>query len=149
MTRRGWRRRGRRWRPAPTCWWWGGRSPGRPTRPRRRGRSTPRRSRRRAEVPDDRAAGAMALRRSFEVRVGERAVITENVVSTGGSVLEVADLLVAAGASVTGVATIIDRLRGRTRLPLPFSALARVEAAAWEPAECPICRTGSAVESLG
>jgi orotate phosphoribosyltransferase len=97
----------------------------------------------------ERAAGAMALRRSFEVRAGERALITENVVSTGGSVLEVADLLVAAGASVTGVATIIDRLRGRTRLPLPFSALARVEAAAWEPAECPICRTGSAVESLG
>jgi orotate phosphoribosyltransferase len=97
----------------------------------------------------ERAAGAMALRRSFQVQPGERALIAENVVSTGGSVLEVADLLRAAGVSVTGLATIIDRLPAGTRFPLPFSALARVEAAAWEPGECPVCRTGSATESPG
>ena len=93
--------------------------------------------------------GAMALRRSLEVRAGERALITENVVTTGGSALEVAELLRAAGAEVAGLATIVDRLPERTRLPLPYSALARVDAAAWEPAECPVCQTGSAVESPG
>jgi orotate phosphoribosyltransferase len=97
----------------------------------------------------ERAAGAMALRRSLEVRAGERALITENVVSTGGSALEVADLLRAAGASVTALATIVDRLPAGTRLPVAFSALARVDAAAWEPAECPVCRSGSALESPG
>jgi orotate phosphoribosyltransferase len=91
----------------------------------------------------------MALRRSFEVRAGERALITENVVTTGGSALEVADLLHAAGATVTGLATIIDRLPAGTRLPLPFGALARVDAAAWEPAQCPVCRAGLAAESPG
>jgi orotate phosphoribosyltransferase len=97
----------------------------------------------------ERAAGAMALRRSLEVRAGERALITENVVSTGGSALEVADLLRAAGASVTALATIVDRLPAGTRLPVAFSALARVAAAAWEPAECPVCRSGWALESPG
>ncbi len=94
-------------------------------------------------------AREMALRRSFEVRAGERALITENVVTTGGSALEVADLLRAAGASVTGLATIIDRLPSGTRFPLPFGALARVDAAAWEPAECPVCRAGSTAQSPG
>jgi orotate phosphoribosyltransferase len=95
------------------------------------------------------AVGGMALRRSFEVGAGERALITENVVTTGGSALEVAELLRAAGASVTGLATIIDRLPAGTRLPLPFGALARVDAAAWDPAECPVCRAGPAAESPG
>jgi orotate phosphoribosyltransferase len=91
----------------------------------------------------------MALRRSFEVRAGERALITENVVTTGGSALEVAGLLRAAGASVTGLATIIDRLPAGARLPLPFAALARIDAAAWEPTECPVCRAGPEAESPG
>ncbi len=97
----------------------------------------------------ERAGGRMALRRSLEVRPGERALITENVVTSGGSALEVADLLRTAGASVTGLATIIDRLPGGTRLPLPFGSLARIDAPAWEPDECPVCRSGSEPESLG
>jgi orotate phosphoribosyltransferase len=97
----------------------------------------------------ERSDGRMALRRSFEVRPGERALVTENVVTTGGSALEVAELLRAAGARVTGLATIVDRLPAGTRLPLPFSALARVDAAAWDPAECPVCQTGSEAESPG
>jgi len=98
----------------------------------------------------ERMSGQMALRRSFEVRAGERALVTEDVVTTGGSALEVADrLLRAAGASVTALATIVDRTAAGTRFPVPFSALARVGADAWEPAECPICLAGSAPESPG
>jgi orotate phosphoribosyltransferase len=97
----------------------------------------------------ERREGRMALRRSFEVRPGERALVAEDVVTTGGSVLEVADLVREAGASVAGLAAIVDRLPAGKRLPLPFGALARVDAAAWDPAECPLCRTGSEAESPG
>jgi orotate phosphoribosyltransferase len=97
----------------------------------------------------ERSDGRMALRRSFELRPGERALVTENVVTTGGSALEVADLLREAGARVTGLATIVNRLPAGTRLPLPFGALARVDAAVWDPAECPVCETGSKPESPG
>ncbi|HZD37681.1 MAG TPA: orotate phosphoribosyltransferase [Actinomycetes bacterium] len=97
----------------------------------------------------ERAGGRMALRRSLEVLAGERVLVTEDVVTTGGSALEVAELLRPAGASVTAVAAIVDRTATGARFPVPFSALARVGAAAWEPAECPICLAGSEPESPG
>ena len=97
----------------------------------------------------ERLGGAMTLRRSFEVEVGERALVTEDVVTTGGSALEVAELLRAAGADVTGLATLVDRLPEGERLPLPYHALARVAAGAWPPEECPICEAGAEAESPG
>lgn len=93
--------------------------------------------------------GAMALRRSFEVAAGERALIVENVVTTGGSALEVAELLRGSGAGVAGLATIVDRLPAGASLPLPYRALARVEAAAWIPEECRVCQAGRQPESPG
>jgi orotate phosphoribosyltransferase len=97
----------------------------------------------------ERTGGAMALRRSFEVGAGERALIVENVVTTGGSALEVAELLRGSGASVAGLATIVDRLPAGSRPPVPYRALARVDAAAWIPEECPVCRAGREPESPG
>lgn len=97
----------------------------------------------------ERSGGAMALRRSFEVGAGERALIVENVVTTGGSALEVAELLHGGGATVAGLATIVDRLPAGARLPLPYRALARIDADAWAPQECPVCTAGTEAESPG
>jgi orotate phosphoribosyltransferase len=97
----------------------------------------------------ERVGGAMALRRSFEVGGGERALVVENVVTTGGSAVEVAELLRSAGASMAGLATIIDRLPSGANPPLPYTALARVEAGVWPREECPICEAGREVESPG
>jgi orotate phosphoribosyltransferase len=97
----------------------------------------------------ERSGGSMALRRSFEVGAGERALIVENVVTTGGSALEVAGLLRGSGAIVAGLAAIVDRLPVGVRLPLPYRALARVDAAAWIPEECPVCEAGREAESPG
>jgi orotate phosphoribosyltransferase len=97
----------------------------------------------------ERSGGAMALRRSFEVGAGERALIVENVVTTGGSALEVAELLRGGGTTVAGLATIVDRLPAGVRLPLPYRALARIDAEAWAPQECPVCTAGTEAESPG
>jgi orotate phosphoribosyltransferase len=97
----------------------------------------------------ERSGGTMALRRSFEVGAGERALIVENVVTTGGSALEVAELLRGGGATVAGLATIVDRLPAGARLPLPYRALARIDAEAWTSQECPVCSAGTEAESPG
>jgi orotate phosphoribosyltransferase len=97
----------------------------------------------------ERVDGAMALRRSLSVAAGERALVVENVVTTGGSALEVAELLRAAGAEVAGLATIVDRLPEGATLPLELHALARVTAASWDPSECPGCASGSGAEAPG
>jgi orotate phosphoribosyltransferase len=97
----------------------------------------------------ERVDGPMALRRSFQVAAGERALVVENVVTTGGSALEVAGLLRAAGVEVAGLATIVDRLPDGAALPLELHALARVTAASWEPLDCPACGSGAGPEAPG
>ena len=50
----------------------------------------------------------------------------------------------AAGGVVRGVAAVVDRTGGTAGLPAPLRALARVDAAAWQPTVCPLCAAGSA-----
>ncbi len=57
----------------------------------------------------ERENGSMVFRRAFEVPSGARVLVVEDVVTTGGSVAEVIDLVRAAGGSVVGVVSIIDR----------------------------------------
>jgi orotate phosphoribosyltransferase len=97
----------------------------------------------------ERAGGVMRLRRSFELRAGERALLAEDVVTTGGSAGEVATLVAAAGAVPVGLAALVDRRPEPAAGALPAVALARVAAAAWEPADCPLCQAGDAPSSPG
>lgn len=94
-------------------------------------------------------AGKMTLRRGFSVEPGETAIVIEDVVTTGGSTREVIELLQAAGARVIGAGSIIDRSGGRADLGVPRVALATLDAVAWPPEECPLCREGVPVEKPG
>ena len=90
----------------------------------------------------ERVDGRMALRRSFSVAPGERALIVEDVITTGGSVLEVRETLVSAGADVVGIAAIVDRL-GTDRLgDVPVEALARMPLPTHPREACPLCAEG-------
>jgi orotate phosphoribosyltransferase len=95
------------------------------------------------------AAGKMTLRRGFSLRPGETAVVVEDVVTTGGSTREVMELLVASGVQVLGVGSVIDRSGGRVDLGVPRVALATLEAVAWTPEECPLCKQGLPIEKPG
>jgi orotate phosphoribosyltransferase len=95
----------------------------------------------------EREGDRMALRRGFTVVAGERALVVEDVVTTGGSAAEVHALIIAAGAEPLGVLALVDR--SNAELAFPLRALARVSADAWEPGECPQCAQGTPVESPG
>lgn len=96
----------------------------------------------------ERKDGAMCFRRSFEVPAGAKVLVCEDVVTTGGSVKEVVDLVEAAGAEVVGVASIIDRQTDRL-FDAPFFPLLAVDAASWAPEECVLCAKGGTPQSLG
>ena len=74
--------------------------------------------------------------------VGKRVTVIEDVITTGGSTREVADSVSAAGAKVLAAGSIIDRSGGRADVGVPRVALETLEAIAYQPEECPLCRQG-------
>lgn len=99
----------------------------------------------------ERQDGRMVLRRSFRVEPGERVLVVEDVLTTGGSAREVIALLRGLGAEVVGVGAIVNRTGGNPYedLGLPLFALAAVDAGAWEPDECALCAAGSVATKPG
>ncbi|HSK46462.1 MAG TPA: orotate phosphoribosyltransferase [Coriobacteriia bacterium] len=96
----------------------------------------------------EREAGKMVFRRSFEVPVGARVLVTEDVVTTGGSVAEVVNLVASAGGSVAGVVSIIDR-GGDKAFETDFWPLLQLQVESWDPASCSLCASGVPVYSPG
>ena len=95
------------------------------------------------------AAGRMVLRRGFAVRPGEKCVVVEDVITTGGSTREVVDLLQAAGADVLAAGSIIDRSNGQAQVGVPRIALVALNVVAFAEAECPLCAQGVPVVKPG
>jgi orotate phosphoribosyltransferase len=90
----------------------------------------------------ERENGAMVLRRGFSVSPGERILVVEDVVTTGGSTRETVAALQAQGANVIGAASIIDRSAGMAEVGVPRVALATLDVAAVEPFDCDACKRG-------
>lgn len=95
----------------------------------------------------ERDEGRMRLRRGFWLDPGERTLVVEDVITTGGSAGEVFGLVGEAGAEQLGVAALIDR--SSALLEFPMRAVLRVEASTWEADECPMCKRGVPVTSPG
>jgi orotate phosphoribosyltransferase len=91
----------------------------------------------------ERQDGTLTLRRGFSLRPGERVLVVEDVVTTGGSTRETIEVARAAGAQVIGAAAIIDRSGGQQRLDVPFAALATISLPTFRPESCPLCAQGS------
>ncbi|MDR2176147.1 MAG: orotate phosphoribosyltransferase [Synergistaceae bacterium] len=99
----------------------------------------------------EREDGIMTLRRGFDasVKAGSRALVIEDVVTTGGSAKEVIGLLKAKGAEIVGVGSIVDRSGGTVSFGAPFHALLAMEMESWEADACPLCREGIPVVKPG
>lgn len=97
----------------------------------------------------ERVEGRMALRRGFEISKGERALVAEDVTTTGGSVAEVIDVAREAGAVVVAVTAVVDRSSGRARFGVPYFSLVQMDVVNYDPADCPLCRAGSAAVKPG
>lgn len=85
----------------------------------------------------------MKLRRGFEIKPGERALVVEDVVTTGGSTREVMEVVQAHGGVIAGAGSLIDRSGGAVDLGVPRHALAVLEAPTFAPDQCPLCAQGS------
>lgn len=97
-------------------------------------------------------AAPLVFRRGFAIEPGERVVAVEDVVTTAGSLLELAALAERSGGSVVGLAAIVDRRGpGERGAPggAPWGALAAVDAPRYEPSGCPLCAAGAPLQKPG
>lgn len=87
----------------------------------------------------ERVEDQMALRRGFEIAPGEKVLISEDVVTTGKSTMEVANLLEGLGAEVVGLCCLVDRRAPGVKLPLPLFAATSLTVQTFEAGDCPLC----------
>jgi len=90
----------------------------------------------------EREQGTMTLRRGFTVREGERILVVEDVITTGGSTRDTIKALSDRGAAVVAAASIIDRSGGEADVGVPRSSLATLNVPAAVPTECEMCARG-------
>ena len=92
----------------------------------------------------ERKDGVMQLRRGFEIKTGERILVCEDVVTTGGSVSEVINIAKSSGGNVVGVGYIVDRGGGKVKFDLSAEgvqhAVLHMDAVTYKPGECPLCK---------
>lgn len=104
----------------------------------------------------ERANEQMTIRRGFEVKEGEKYLICEDIITTGGSALEAAREIEKAGGEVVAYAALANRgfctrvgsdisRKNNCKLPLdkPLFALADFDFEMYSPEDCPMCKEGS------
>ena len=97
----------------------------------------------------ERVDGNLQLRRGFELRKGDRVLIVEDIVSTGGSVKELIELVEQYEAKVVGVVCLVDRTKDGVDFGCPTEALLRFPAVSWRADKCPLCEQGISITTGG
>ena len=92
----------------------------------------------------ERADGEMKLRRGFDLKSGEKVIIAEDVITTGGSVKEVIKICEDRGAEVAGVISIVDRNSG-IDFGYPYYNMLKIDIEIFEPEKCPMCHKGQEI----
>jgi orotate phosphoribosyltransferase len=90
----------------------------------------------------ERQDGTMTLRRGFRIQPGERFIVVEDAISTGGSVREVIDVVKERGGQVVAVGSLVDRSGGKVDFGVPAATMVTLEVPAYAPDDCPLCRAG-------
>jgi orotate phosphoribosyltransferase len=81
--------------------------------------------------------GKLVLRRGFKIAAGEKILVVEDVVTKGGRVQETMDIVRAHGGEVAGVAMVVDRSNGQTKLGVPQFNLIALQVEAFDPNQLP------------
>lgn len=90
----------------------------------------------------ERMEGEMVLRRGFMIEPGERVLVVEDVVTTGGSVCEVIKVVNTFGGKVAGVGVLVERSNGKVSFGVKQEAVLTLDVESWEVPSCPMCQEG-------
>ena len=90
----------------------------------------------------ERQDGVMTLRRGFEIKKGQKVIISEDVITTGKSSLEVVKLIEELGGEVIGLSCIVDRRDENVKLPYPIYSAVKIDVKSYDSETCPLCKEG-------
>jgi orotate phosphoribosyltransferase len=90
--------------------------------------------------------GGRVFRRGFTIRPGQRVLVVDDIVTTGGSLQDTFDAVEGLGGVVAGVGVMADRSGGRVTPPYPYFACLEVEFETWAATDCPMCAAGDVPE---
>lgn len=90
----------------------------------------------------ERENGAMTLRRGFTINPGDKVLVVEDVITTGGSVKEVIDLVEKQGGEIVGVGVLVDRSNGAIDFGYPLVSILSMEVKSYPAENCPLCAAG-------
>ena len=99
-------------------------------------------------VFSERVEGKMTLRRSFFIPEGARVLIAEDVVTTGGSVCELIELVKAANAHPVAVVSLVDRGKDPD-FGCSYYPLMTTKTPSWQPKDCQLCKLGQKIDTPG
>lgn len=88
----------------------------------------------------ERENGKMTLRRGFEIHKGQKVLLVEDVVTTGGSLREVISVMRDYGADIVGVGCIVDRTGGEIDFGVPFKSVVSMKVECFDANQCPDCK---------
>jgi orotate phosphoribosyltransferase len=97
----------------------------------------------------ERDEGVMTLRRGFRLNRGERILVVEDVVTTGGSTRETIEAVIEADGVVIGAGSLVDRSGGAVDLGVRRQSLLVLDVPSYDPLECPLCKQGVPSSKLG
>ena len=97
----------------------------------------------------ERINGKMELRRGFSINKGDRIVIVEDIITTGGSVFELIDLANTYDAEITHVVNLVDRSPKGINFGIPATALLHLPSNSYDPKKCPQCMHGLSLTERG
>lgn len=90
----------------------------------------------------ERENGEMTIRRGFQINKGDKIIISEDVVTTGKSSLEVAKVIEGLGGEVVGISCIVDRRAEGVVIPYPIYSAIKLDINLYEKESCPMCKEG-------
>jgi len=97
----------------------------------------------------EREGDRRVLRRGFTLREGEHVLVVDDILTTGGSVREVLEMLEPYRVQLVGVGILVDRTGGQVELGVRTESLLRLMVEAWQPEECPLCQSGEPITEPG
>ena len=86
--------------------------------------------------------GGRVLKRGFKIKPGERIVVVDDILTTGGSVLDTIEIVRQNEAELAGVGLLVDRTGGTIDFGVKTEALLSLEVDKYEPKDCPLCKAG-------